>query len=623
MKTEDGYIIRKCLDGDSAVFGFLVDKYKASVFAFAYDRLRNFHDAEDVAQEVFIKAYQNLRSLRRWDSFLPWIYSITSNLCKNWSRGQSRRPDGQFIEDQDPAALEASSETIHQEELALEPLREALDSLPKMYRQVLTLHYLGGMSSMEIARFVGASPAAIRKRLSKARSLLREEMIAMMSATYEGQRLQANFTFRIVEIAKRMKIHSIPRMAGLPLGLSLAAGVIIAVISVSPFLTALNPMNTISGSPLPSETKALKTGEIPVDVLKAPNISIIANIQTDGGDAKPPVASMAAQGQGDTWTRKADMPESRFIFSTSLVNGKIYVIGGSMNGLEAPGSTVVEYDPDAETWTKKADMPTPRAFHSASVVDGKIYVMGGADEQIIDTSTVEMYEPTTDRWERKADMSVPRTAFSSCVVDGKIYAIGSGGLGKFPPVEVYDPLVDTWTPLIAIPNARYAVSAEAVNGKIYVISGAVGDVSVSTVEEYDPATNEWTRKADIPTPREYCSTSVVDGIIYAMGGAFFPGGVIHTMPQSVEAYDPATDTWTIKADMPTPRIFFSTCAVGGQIYALGGLPRFVFLPALKGPIASLSALEVYDTGFVGIDANGKLPTTWGGVKKEEHTRSRR
>ncbi len=60
MRTEDGIIIGECLNGDSASFGLLVDKYKASIFALAYSRLRNFHDAEDTAQDVFLKAYRNL-----------------------------------------------------------------------------------------------------------------------------------------------------------------------------------------------------------------------------------------------------------------------------------------------------------------------------------------------------------------------------------------------------------------------------------------------------------------------------------------------------------------------------------------------------------------------------------
>ena len=68
MRTEDGYIIDKCLKGDPAAFGLLVDKYKASIYGLAYSKLRNFHDAEDVAQEVFIKAYENLRFLREQTS---------------------------------------------------------------------------------------------------------------------------------------------------------------------------------------------------------------------------------------------------------------------------------------------------------------------------------------------------------------------------------------------------------------------------------------------------------------------------------------------------------------------------------------------------------------------------
>jgi hypothetical protein len=58
VRTEDGYIIYRCLNGDQTAFGFLVDKYKAGVYASAYERLHNFHDAEDIAQEAFFKAYR-------------------------------------------------------------------------------------------------------------------------------------------------------------------------------------------------------------------------------------------------------------------------------------------------------------------------------------------------------------------------------------------------------------------------------------------------------------------------------------------------------------------------------------------------------------------------------------
>jgi RNA polymerase sigma-70 factor (ECF subfamily) len=151
MWEEDGQIIYKCLNGEPEAFGFLIDKYKESVYYFAYTKLLNFHDAEDVMQEVFIKAYKNLRSLRRWDSFHTWLYSIASNHCKMWLRSKSRRPDKDYIEDEAQEILEIPSIESYSENLASESinesLQEALSSLPEIYRQVLVLYYPNGMNS--------------------------------------------------------------------------------------------------------------------------------------------------------------------------------------------------------------------------------------------------------------------------------------------------------------------------------------------------------------------------------------------------------------------------------------------------------------------------------------------
>lgn len=179
MRTEDGYIVQRCLNGEPEAFGLLVDKYKASIYAFVYVKLRNFHDAEDVAQDVFIKAYEKLRNLRRYDSFLAWLYSIASDLCRKWVRSQASRPDRDFIEDQNPEIRENISTEPYREDTVYESLHEALNHLPEMYQQVLTLYYLGGMNSREIARFLGTSPTAIRQRISRARAQLKEEVLAM------------------------------------------------------------------------------------------------------------------------------------------------------------------------------------------------------------------------------------------------------------------------------------------------------------------------------------------------------------------------------------------------------------------------------------------------------------
>jgi RNA polymerase sigma factor (sigma-70 family) len=353
MRTEDGKIIRRCLDGESEAFGLLVDKYKASIFALVYAKVRNYHDAEDITQEVFTQAYSDLKSLRNQDNFLWWLYSIAYNRCKDWFRKQSRRPDSVFIENQDELEkiMEVPSMDSYQADLVSESLHEALDSLSDTYREVLTLYYLGGMDSVEIARVLGTSPAAIRQQLSRARTQLKGEVLSMISGTFQQNRLQASFTFKIVEAVKRIKINPISTIKGLPWGLSLATGIIIAIMSLNPYIDWFSQIGDYVSSVLPSETKVLKIGEIPVDVVKASSISILADKmgKGKGGESKQPDENalfMAPQGGGDTWIKKADMPTPRLFFTTSVVNGKIYAVGGEVvdNWFCIP--TVEEYTPE-------------------------------------------------------------------------------------------------------------------------------------------------------------------------------------------------------------------------------------------------------------------------------------
>ncbi|MFC1714494.1 sigma-70 family RNA polymerase sigma factor [Candidatus Poribacteria bacterium] len=263
MRTEDGYIIYRCLNGEPGAYGLLVDKYKAGVYSLAYSKLRNFHDAEDVAQEVFIRAYENLHKLRRWDSFASWLSRIASSLCKQWLRAHSRRPDREFIEDKDPGMFEERAMDSYREEHAFTWLHEALDSLPEMHRQALTLHYLGGMTSYEIARFVGASPAAVRKRLSKGRSLLKTEILATISAGFQEQKLSASFTLRITELVKHIRVKPLPRLAELPWGVS--AGTVILAIILS--LGIFDGVQDLMDRQMEAAVSA-DTGEILVDIVE-------------------------------------------------------------------------------------------------------------------------------------------------------------------------------------------------------------------------------------------------------------------------------------------------------------------------------------------------------------------
>ena len=591
MRTEDGEIIYKCLHEDPTAFSLLVDKYKGSIFAIAFSKLGNFHNAEDITQEVFIKAFKNLHKLRRWDSFLAWLCSITYNLCKDKLRSELIQAKREQEIQKSHKELNDEAISAYRQEKILQSLHEALDSLPEIYREVLTLHYLGGISGEQIAKILCISYSTARQRLARARSMLKQELLAMVGETFAQQKLGANFTFRIVEIIKKLRINPIITTKNLPWGLSfVTGGIIFVILCLNPNFPQVWITGNFANSALPSETKVLTIGEIPVDLVKTSKVPILSSSTEKGkiqGYKQHNEDTFFSQYQSDPWVDKGDMPTARFIQTAGVVDGKIYIFGGT-DETRKTLTSVEAYDPITGEWTKRADMPSIRCNLSVSVVDDKVYIIGGwRSEYGINLSILEEYDPKTDTWTRKADMPTPRSALSTSVVNGKIYAIGGNGGSRMPAptlpiVEEYDPKTDTWTRKADMPTPRGGLCTAVVNGKIYAIGGVTGmagggDPLVRVVEEYDPIADVWTRKkALMPTPRVLFSVSVVNGKIYAIGGGdrsvdvrkpYYPDpyGV-----STVEVYDPEKDEWTRKADMPTRRFGLATAVVNGKIYAFGG-----------------------------------------------------
>jgi len=278
---------------------------------------------------------------------------------------------------------------------------------------------------------------------------------------------------------------------------------------------------------------------------------------------------------------------------------KLMLVGCVVTVVLSGGSVTAEL-----IWTQKADMPTTRYAHSTSVMGGKIYAIGGWNPNWSTLVRVDEYDPTTDTWTKKADMPTARGCTSTCVVNGKIYVIdGEKGNQPISIVEVYDPATDTWAEQTELPTKRWWLSTSVVDGIIYVIGGNAGPGGgwshLGTVEAYDPSTDTWTRKADMPTTRSFSSTCVVDGKIYVIGGAM-PG------KSDVEAYDPETDTWTRKAPMPTARYLLGTSVVGGKIYAIGGWRH-----SANGPL--YSTVEVYDPATDTWTKKGDIPVPTAGL----------
>ncbi|MFC1712843.1 sigma-70 family RNA polymerase sigma factor [Candidatus Poribacteria bacterium] len=616
MRTEDGYIIQQCLDGDSAMFGFLVDKYKRSVYALAYSQVHNFHDAQDITQEVFIKVYRNLHTLRIWDNFMGWLSRTTLNTCKNWIRAESRRPDSDFVEDQTKNKLSRSYINSYYEDRLCESIREALDSLPEIYCQVLILRYFGGMTVKEISRFLSVSPSTVDRRLREAIARLREEILTMMNMTKKRYELPSSFTFGIVEIVKRIRINPMLRTAGLPWGLSLAAGIIIAVIGLSSHLNINDNIAIPTASSSLIGTSTLRASEIPVEILKTSEILAKSTRQPNGDGSGNDISEMqnsllmAPQAEGGTWTKKADMPARRYNLSASAANGKIYAIGGySADPPVGYTSVVEEYDPVRDKWSKKADMPTKRAMLRTCAVNGKIYAIGGFNGGAKPLSVVEEYDPEKDTWTRKTDLPTPRFHFATSVTNGRIYTIGGSDdllVGQiFSTVEEYDPVSDKWMERADMPTPRRRLGVCSVDGKIYAIGGENHAAILSTVEEYDAMTDTWTRNADMLV-RRFDEGEFVISVgerIYAIGGNN------PQMISAVEEYDVLADKWTRKPSMSWKRCQFGSSEINGKIYVIGGSLE----EANKSEISPL--VEEYDPGTgQNINLKGKLPTTWGEVR---------
>ncbi len=293
-----------------------------------------------------------------------------------------------------------------------------------------------------------------------------------------------------------------------------------------------------------------------------------------------------------TWTQKADMPTPRAMHTSTVVNGKIYAIGGRQREDEAGNlSTVEEYDPTTDTWTTKTPMPTSRYGLATSVVDGKIYAIGGG---VGSASIVEEYAPATDTWARKADMPTGRRLLSTCAVNGKIYAIGGntpGILSGLKTVEEYDPVTDTWTRKADMPTGLWGLCANVVSGKIYAFGGRPGSSAMPLVQEYDPATDTWTRKSDMLIGTSEMASAVLGDRIIVIGGWLHSNAYPYT---TVQIYDPETDIWTREADAPFLRAIFSASVVRGRLFAIGGTDR---------PHPCIATSTVYEYDII-IDFNG-------------------
>src|SRR5512132_2810173 len=314
------------------------------------------------------------------------------------------------------------------------------------------------------------------------------------------------------------------------------------------------------------------------------------------------VVATAALAQMPTspWKKGAPFPEPDEELYGVALNGKLYVIGGWDDG--KAGGVNYEYDPATDKWTKKQPMPRPAHHAALAAANGKVYVMGGfvrpEDTQIpvgaawqpIDD--VWEYDPAADSWKSLASLPDKRGAAVAVEVGGKIYVIGGvttveasndpfftffGPCRVLSTNEVYDPATNTWESRRPMAVPRNHAFAGAVNGKIYVIRGRTGHgfilsaTNTDAVEEYNPTNNMWSApKERMPTPRSGGAWGTDGRRIYVAGGEVTTKELVGVF-RGIEAYEPATNSWTTLPSMPMPRHGLAGAVIGNRFHLVSGM----------------------------------------------------
>jgi RNA polymerase sigma factor (sigma-70 family) len=176
-------LVQRTLNGDSAAFESIILRYERRVVALAMKLLGTTEDAQDAAQEVFLRAYKYLHRLDLQKPIEPWIMRMTVNVCKNVARKRQRRLDTFSESEMLDASVAGKSCDPHAgivEEQERQMLWKALSNLPEKERIAITLRDIEGFSTTEVAAILGSSETTVRSQVSRARVRMKDAIDQMM-----------------------------------------------------------------------------------------------------------------------------------------------------------------------------------------------------------------------------------------------------------------------------------------------------------------------------------------------------------------------------------------------------------------------------------------------------------
>ena len=434
MKNDDAQLIQRVLEGDDTAFSVLVRKYQKSVHALAWRKIGDFHIAEDITQETFLKAYQKLSTLKEPQSFAGWLYVIAANYCSTWHR--KKRLWTQSLENTNSAALERTTYSgyivAENERVAMETQREVVKKLfaklQESERTVITLYYLGEMNYEEISRFLGVSVGTVKTRIYRARQRLKKEE-PMIREALENFQITPNLTENVMREISRLKPtapSSSKPLVPWAIGISTLAVVFLMLGVGSQYLSRFQKPYSFDAA-----------SEMTVELIEAP---IVLNLESEP-DVRTQIGSSTASGksivfaqqpdEGPVVSAAAESDETSENYTqwelpkeakALLGKGGINMIAFSPDGTQlAVGSNIGVWLYDVETGEEKSVfMGGCRSL--AFSPDGRFLANGGGYS---DVPKVELWEIATGREVLLADAydSASVLRFSS---DGKTVVSVSG-----------------------------------------------------------------------------------------------------------------------------------------------------------------------------------------------------
>ncbi len=408
MRNDDIRLIQCVLSGDDTAFAELVKKYQKSVHALAWRKVGDFHIAEEITQDTFLKAYEKLTTLKEPQNFASWLYVIAARRCVAWLRKKRLRMQsleatsslqlekatysGYVVEENARTAIEAQREVV----------KKLLAKLQESERTVMTLHYFGEMTCEEISKFLGVSVGAIKSRLSRARRRLKKEE-PMIREALENFQITPNLTENIMREISRLKPIAPPGSKPFvpwAVGVSTLAVIFLMLGIGSQYLSRFQKPYNFDA-----------TSEMTVELIEAPvvlNLESRPDVRTQLGNVNTPsksdtanqqpnnVSASVAEAQSeetDTDYSQWELPKEA---KARFGKGGINAIQFSPDGTQlAVGSNIGIWLYDVETGEEKS-LFTGTCRSLAFSPDGRFLANSGGNFHS-DGSKVQLWEIATGR----------------------------------------------------------------------------------------------------------------------------------------------------------------------------------------------------------------------------------